>query len=231
MEEINLKDLFDYFISKWFIIILFCLIFALFGVVYSLFLQKPMYNSYATMVLATNNETVGNQGITASDITLNKNLISTYRGIMRSNKILGQVISNLNLNLTNEELKKMVSVTTEDETELIKISVNDANPKVAKEIANEIAKVFSNEIVNIYSIKNVSIIDYAESALNPYNVNIPKQIVISILIGLVLAIAIIFTMFYFDTTIKSTDEIESKIGLPTLGTVPMRNITNGGRKR
>ena len=31
-------------------------------------------------------------------------------------------------------------------------------------------------------------------------------------------------MFYFDTTIKSVEEIESKIGLPTLGVVPLKYV-------
>ena len=45
-----------------------------------------------------------------------------------------------------------------------------------------------------------------------------------LLVGLVLSMAVVFVMFYFDTTIKSTEEIETKIGLPTLGVVPIKYV-------
>lgn len=223
MEEINLKELFDYFVSKWFIIAIAGLIFVVAGASYTLFFKTPMYNSYTTMVLTTNNEKT-NQQITSSDITLNKNLVSNYRVIMKSHSILNQVINNLELNTTAEQLKKQISVTTEDDTEIIRISVNSENADSAKDIANEIARVFSNDVARYYSIKNVAIVDYAEKANLPYNISLLKTTVLALLVGIVLASAAIFIMFYFDTTIKSTEEIESKIGLPTLGIVPIKTI-------
>lgn len=223
MEEINLKELFDYFVSKWFIIAITGLVFVVAGASYTLFFKTPMYNSYTTMVLTTNNEKT-NQQITSSDITLNKNLVSNYRVIMKSHSILNQVINNLELNTTAEQLKKQVNVTTEDDTEIIRISVNNENADSAKDIANEIARVFSNDVARYYSIKNVAIVDYAEKANSPYNISLLKTTVLALLVGIVLASAAIFIMFYFDTTIKSTEEIESKIGLPTLGIVPIKHM-------
>ncbi len=223
MEEINLKELFDYFVSKWFMVALAAVACVVFGAVYTIFFKTPLYNSYTTMVLTTNNENTNiNQSITQSDITLNKNLISNYRVIMKSHSILNQVINNLNLNMTTEELKKMVNITTEDDTEIIRISVNGTDKEIAKDVANEIARVFSNDVARYYSIKNVAIVDYAEVSNNPYNISLLKTVVLAMLIGVVLSCAVIFVMFYFDTTIKSTDEIETKIGLPTLGVVPLK---------
>ena len=225
MEEINLKELFDYFVSKWFMVALAAVVCVVFGAVYTIFFKTPLYNSYTTMVLTTNNENTNiNQSITQSDITLNKNLISNYRVIMKSHSILNQVINNLDLNMTTDELKKMVNVTTEDDTEIIRISVDGADKEVAKDVANEIARVFSNDVARYYSIKNVAIVDYAEVSNNPYNISLLKTVVLAMLIGVVLSCAVIFVMFYFDTTIKSTDEIETKIGLPTLGVVPLKYV-------
>lgn len=225
MEEINLKELFDYFVSKWFIIAITGLVFVVVGASYTVFLKTPMYNSYTTMVLTTNNENSNtNQSITQSDITLNKNLISNYRVIMKSHSILNQVINNLELNTSAEQLKKQVNVTTEDDTEIIRISVNSENAENARDVANEIARVFSNDVARYYSIKNVAIVDYAEVASNPYNISLLKTTVLALLIGIVLACAAIFIMFYFDTTIKSVEEIEGKIGLPTLGVVPLKYV-------
>ena len=226
MEEVNLKEMFSYFLSKYLLIILFVVLGAGACIVYSLFIQKPMYNSYTTVVLARSSDSTSNSGTLQSDVTTNQKLVSTYREIIKSRRILNQVISNLDLNMSYETLHNMVSVTNEKDTELIKIAVNSQNSKDAKDIANEIAKV----IENIYEIKNLSIIDYADENTIPYNINVPKQMVISVLVSFVLACGIIFVMFYFDTTIKSSEEVEEKIGLPVLGVVPFKPTLKGGNK-
>ena len=38
--------------------------------------------------------------------------------------------------------------------------------------------------------------------------------------GLVLSCGLIFIVFYFDTSIKTSEEIENKLGLTVLGVVP-----------
>lgn len=234
MEEINLKELFEYFVSKLPIIVIAALLTTLVGIAYGLWVQKPMYNSYTTIVLTrTDNDstTTDGTGITQSDILLNQNLVSTYREIIKSKRILNQVINNLDLNISTDELEKNISVTSEKDTEVIKISVNNSNPTDAKDIANEIERVFSNEIISIYNIKNITIIDYAEEDTTPYNINVPKQIILAFLIGFILACAVIFVTFYFDTTIKSSEEIENKLGLPVLGVVPLKSISKNKRRR
>jgi len=221
MEEINLKDLFSYFVSKLFIVVITLAVAILVSAIYSECIKVPKYQSYTTIVLTRSGESGENSnGITQNDISLNQKLVSTYREIIKSRRVLGQVIKNLDLDMSVEQLSGMISVTNEEDTELIKISVSCGNKTDAKNIANEIAKVFSNEIVDIYNIKNVSIIDSAIKAKNPYNMNTTKDVVIASLIGIVLGFGMIFIMFYFDTTIKNAEEVQTKLGLPLLGVVP-----------
>ncbi len=46
-----------------------------------------------------------------------------------------------------------------------------------------------------------------------------KQSAIFLIAGLVLGCAIVFVIYYFDRTVKTTEQVELKIGLPILGTV------------
>lgn len=220
MEEINLKDLFTYFLSKIAIIIIIFIIAVSSSIVYSEFFKKPRYNSYTTVVLATSNDEKKDSSITQTDININQKLVSTYRQIIKSRRVLGQVIDNLELNMSVSELSQNISVTNETDTELIRITVSSLDKEQAALVANEIAKVFSEEIINIYNIKNVSIIDYAIVSNVPYNINVVKDAIIYGLVGIVAGLGIVFVMFYFDTTIKNPEEIQEKIGLPLLGVVP-----------
>lgn len=228
MEEINIKDMFNYFISKFSFIASITVVISVLGIIYTLFIQVPMYNSYTTLVLTRVNEDA--QEITANDITINSKLVSTYSKIIKSNRIISPVIKDLNLDMTEEELKEIVNVTNEENTELIKISVDTDDPSLSCDIVNKIAERFSEEIVDIYQIQNITIIDKAEVAEKPYNINVLKQIVIYLAVGIGLSLIIVFVMYYFDNKIKSIEEVEEKTNLPILGTVPNRASSSKKRK-
>ena len=210
-------NLFKYYLSKLFIVIV-CIIMGITASwYYTANMQVPMYKSETSLVLTRSNE---NMQITQTDIALNKNLVSTYREIIRSRRILSKVIENLDLDYTEKELKSKVGVASANDTELIVISVKDEDPKLAKLIANEIAKVFKEEITEIYSIENISIVDKAVKAKEPYNINLLKQYIIGFGLGFILGSGIIVMMFYFDDSIKSQEDIETKTNLSVLSSVP-----------
>lgn len=215
MEEINLKQLFDYFKERILLILIIILSVLVIGSVYSIILKKPMYMSDSTVVLASDNS-----DYSSNDVTLNKSLVATYSEIIKSRRVVDQVIENLSLDCTTDDLKSRITVSSISNTEIIKIMVEDSDNSLAADVTNEVVKVFSDEVKSIYKLQNVSVVDVAQEESTPYNVNIFKDLIIYILIGAVLAIAIVFLMYYFDTTIKSADEIEERFGLPIFGVVP-----------
>ena len=216
METIDIKELFDYFKSKIAVIILFVVLAGIIGALYGMFGQVPKYKSTTTILLRSDNS----QGaaLTYNDVSVNKNLVSTYSEIVKSKRVLNQVIDNLDLDYTYSNLSSMINVSAVSDTEIIKITVTDVDRKNAKKIANEAATVFVDEIPELYNISNVSVLDKAELASSPYNINIIKQFILSIMVGLVLGFGIIFLIYYFDRTVKTIEQVE-KLGLPIIGTV------------
>ena len=221
MEEIDLKEMFSFFIKKIGIIIIVTAGIIALGTVYSVFLKTPMYKSDTSIILGSTSDT--SQSITTSDVTLNQNLVDTYTQIIKSRKILTQVIDNLSLELSYEELKDKVSVAALNETEIIQVTVTDEKSENAKIIADEIASVFTKEIWTLYNVNNVSILDTASEAEEPYNINLIKEEIIYFLVGIVLSCGIVFVLFYFDRSIKSVEQIENKTKLPILGSIQMLN--------
>lgn len=236
MEEIDLTDLLKYFLRKWYLLFLILTITVGLGIFYYFGIKTPMYKSSTTLVLAMANNSSSQTGevlddsITQNDIILNQKLVGTYREIIKSKKVLKQVIYNLDLDLTSDELKDLITVNSIDNTEIIQIEVKSKSSLEAKNIANSIANIFSEEIVDIYNIKNVKIIDAAEEAMHEYNMNFTKEVTIYVLIGLVIGFGTIFIMYYFDTTIKSVEEVERKLEVPILGRVPISNLNRKKNK-
>lgn len=216
MEEINLKEVYSYFKSKILWILLAIVAIIIIGNVYTIITREPMYRSNTTIVLVGESK----DGYSQSDSQLNQNLIGTYSEIIKSRKVLSQVIENLKLKMSVEELSNNITTTSVEDTEIIQITVANAKAKDAKKITDEVAKVFSEEIQDIYNLENVTIIDKAELSKNPYNINYVKDNVIYIIVGFVLSFGIVFIMYYFDTSIKSSEVVEEKLGLTVIGVVP-----------
>ena len=107
MDELDLKDLFNMFWTKKFEIILIIAIAVVIGFIYSYVLVKPEYKSTTSILLAKSNTAQADDGtITSTEITLNQKLVSTYSDLIKTEKVLTQVINNLQINKTVEELQK-----------------------------------------------------------------------------------------------------------------------------
>ena len=237
MEELDLKELFNIFWNKKLQVILIIAIFVVIGIIYTIGFVEPVYESSTTLVLAKsenlNEATSSTESITQTDVTLNQKLVGTYSEIVKSKKVMRKVISNLGIDMDEETLKKNVTVSSVEDTEVIKIIVKDKNPTNAAKIANEIAKVFPTEVSSIYKINNVYILDEAEVAQGPSNINHIRDIVIFAFIGLVISFVYVLVGNMFDTTVKTVEDIEKSFKIPVLVSIPVYNFDSekGGKKR
>lgn len=221
MEELDIKELLYEFWKKKFLIVVIVVMGIASGMFYSQFLVKPMYKSTTTLVLSkpTSNES-SSTGITTNDITINQKLVSTYSEIMKSRSVASSVREKLSLSMSESDIEKSITVQSKKDTELLEISVSNADPKTASTIANTLAEVFTEKVKEVYKIENVSVIDKAIPDEMPYNVNLKKTIALFAIGALFIACAIIFATVYFNNTFKNPDEIEKTLGLPVLAVIP-----------
>lgn len=235
MEELDLKELISMFWSKKIQIILITAIFIIIGIIYTIGFVTPKYTSSTRLVLATSNSSTQSSGtITTTDLTLNSNLVSTYRELVKSTNVVRQVISNLGMVADEEQIKKQISVTSVTNTALIEIAVTDINPTNAAKIANELANVFIDEVTKIYKLDNVYVLDKAEVDENPSNINHIRDVAIFAFLGIVVSAAYVIIANMLDTTIKTVEDVEKGFKVSVLATVPMLDFTNakkGGKKK
>lgn len=227
MEEVDLKELFFMFWNKKLEIILITLMFVAVGIGYSYFFVKPEYTSTTSLVLAQSSSSgqTGDGAISATDLTMNSKLVSTYSELIKRKAILGQVCENLNIPESNiQELRGKIKVNSAKNTEIIEISVTNKDPNIAAAIANEIAKVFGEKIVEIYNISNVYLLDRAEANAVPSNINHMKDVVIFAFIGLVIAAVYVLIANMLDNTIKTEQDVEATTELLVLSSIPNYDV-------
>ena len=218
-ENIELKRMLDILNNKKGIIVLILILFIALGYLYSYCYVVPEYKSTSTLLLIPNDD----ETVTSSDLTLNSGLISTYGNIAKNSKVLKQVINNLNLNISEEQLLNKIEINIIKDTHIMEISVSDIEPQMATDIAKELANVFLNEIKQIYNLNNIGIVDEAQLPNIPYNINHIKDMFVFFGIGMVVSFAYVIIIYLFDNTIKKEEDIEEYIKVKSLGCVPINN--------
>jgi hypothetical protein len=68
---------------------------------------------------------------------------------------------------------------------------------------------------------SVQVVDYATRPLRPYTPNVPQNLLIALLAGLIGGIGLAFLLEYLDNTIKRIDEISDRFHVPILGVLPL----------
>ena len=223
MEELDLKELLQIFWEKRIQIILITAIFMTVGVIYTLGFVTPKYQSTTKLLLATNSSvgSSGSESITTTDITLNSKLVSTYSELVKSKKVIRNVISNLAIDEEEDSIRKNVSVSTVSDAEVIEIKVKNEDPVLAAKITNEIAKVFIENVKEYYGMENVHVVDEAEVEEEPCNINHTKDVIIFVFIGIVISSMYVLVINMLDTTIKASEDIEKIAGVTVLASIPI----------
>ncbi|WP_273714027.1 YveK family protein [Leuconostoc mesenteroides] len=131
--------------------------------------------------------------------------------------------------LSVDELKSMVTISSQQNSQVFSINVKSKDPKLAADVANEVADVFKDKIGGFMKINNVSIIDSAKANKKPVSPNTK----LFTLAGLVVLGGLTFLYMLIkelsDTTIKSPDEVSQLFGMTNLGVIghikPIKNFS------
>ena len=158
--------------KRFWIIALLAIISALISGVISFFMLNPVYEAKSTLIVNADKQ-AETQIVTGDQITVTQKLAVTYGEIIKSRIVLDDVIKNLKLNDEYEDLVKSVTVSPVQDTQIISISVQDTNPKKARDIANEIPKVFAKEAKRITKANDVQV--YRQIAILPKNAVKPNK--------------------------------------------------------
>lgn len=218
-ETFSLQELLKIMKKRLVLIIsIFVLAVSITGVI-SYFFWTPIYEA-STQILINQKELDQNQ-YSSQDIETNLQLINTYNVIIKSPVILSKVIDNLDLSTTPELLNKKITVSNEQNSQVINVSVEDPELQKAIDIANMTAEVFQEDIRTLMNVDNVNILSLAAKSKNGLPVKpIPLlNMAIAAGIGLILGIGITFLIEYLDTTVKTEQDIDDLLELPILGLI------------
>lgn len=215
-ETISLGELFSILKrSKWLIASL-TILAALIAFLVSSFVISPTYEASTQVLIAPKqSENTIDLGQVQSSI----NLVNTYRVIIQSPAILEQVQENVVG--APDNISNLITVNSEQNSQVINIAVQHTSPVIATDIANEISRVFSKEVPELMSVDNVKVLSDANVPVFPVKPNILLNTAIAAVLGMMIGVAIAFLKVVLDRRIKTEQDVETILELPVLGSIPV----------
>ena len=220
--EIDLVRLLSALWRHFWIILLSMVIFGAAGFGYANYLITPLYQSDVQMYVNNADISVGSTSIKFSqgDLLAAQGLVDTYIVILNTRPMLDDVIDELELPYSYEQLKGMIDAEAVNGTEVFQITVTDANRKEAKEIANKIAELLPEHISAVVDGSSVRVVQYAVLAGGPCSPNVVKYLCLGIALGFLLSAGIIVLRVLLDKRVHDPEDLAKRYDIPVIAVIP-----------
>jgi capsular exopolysaccharide synthesis family protein len=184
----------------------------------------PIYNASTTLLVTAG----GDLGSDWDTVIAREHLATTYKELLTSLPVLEQTATDLGLDpgQTREWLKtNKVAVTQIPDTSIIKLTVEDSDPRLAMEIANGIVVSFTQAVRDLKGSRSRDLF-VAEPAIQPVEPIAPRKLLNTLaaaVVGFTLAIGTAFLIELQGDTLETAKDIHQSLSLPTLATIPPLN--------
>lgn len=228
---LDLMDIFHYLLKKSWIIAIVTAVCLMGSFLFSRFLIEPEYTA-GTRVYVLNQS--NDSGVVVSDFQVSSQLLNDYRVLITGQNVTQEVVQDLGLNMSPNQLRSKISVNAPGNTRVLEINVTDEDPQRAADIANCVQKIASRQITEIMGLDSVKLVYSATVPTSPSSPDVSKNTVTGAMLGLVLSIVCCICYYLFDDTIRTEDDVMKYLELSTLGSIPdssQLSRDNRGKKK
>ncbi|MBC1558516.1 capsular biosynthesis protein [Listeria booriae] len=182
-------------------------------------LITPMYAD-STQILVSQTSENENAISQNAEVQANLQLVNTYRVLLTSPRILNEVEKNIDEAYTADELADKITVSTEQDSQVMNITATDSDPEMAATIANETAQAFKKITPTVMKVDNINILSKAHAKENPVPVSPKPYLVMALglLAGTLFGIIFAFARNLLYNTFKEEKDIEA-LDVPLLGSI------------
>jgi len=223
-EGISLQELFRIVWNNIALILIVTMWVVVLGVVYTFSIVKPKYTANTSLIVQVSIEDGTSE---QSAIVIANNLIGTFKEFIISTTVVQSVKDEIPelANVSIASIKNSISISTTAQVLIFHISVVNESPELAQQIANtlvENAIEIANDETDPYEFlqNKLKIHDVALLPTSPSSPNKTLNIIISGLLGGILALGVVFMKEFFTNKYKNVDELERHLNLRVMAAVP-----------
>lgn len=215
--EIDLVELMMEIAAHWKTMLISTVILAVAAVVFRLCVLNPSYESTSLLYVLTKSTSI----TSLADIQTGANLTQDYLIVTKDRPVLEQVIKDLGLDMTYEDLEDMIEVSNPTNTRFIQITVKSKDPEEAKSIADDVADVAAAFIAEKMDQDPPNLVHYGYSDGESVSMTPLEYGVAGAAVGFILAGIFVVVAYLMDDSVITPEDIETKVGIRVLSTLPM----------
>jgi len=207
---------------KWLIIYITMACMIITGI-YSYFIVQPIYEANVSIIIGKEEARYFLEDrYTNSDVSLYLQVAKTYEEIAESRMVWDRVEESLK----DEGFKEIrnIKAASKSGTQIITITASHPSSKNVATYANAFAEQFIQVASEMLPAGELRILDKAEQPKTHASPNRMLNMGISVVLGLIFSIAIIFLSEYFNPIIESEQDAMDCFNLPVLGVLPRVKI-------
>lgn len=225
--EIDLVELMYRMLEKIKWIIALALVGMIGAGLYTKFCVTPMYEATAKIIVQESKNNV----VDLSSLNLSDKLAADYVQVFYNWHVHERVITSLGLPYSYRTLQRMIEVDILENTRIIAITVTSADPQEAYKIAMAYVQVAPAFIEAKMETSRPNIFEEARVPTKPSSPNMTLNVFLGTFLGAAIAIAIIFVQFVSDDRVRNAEMLQKRLGLATLGMVPVQENAEHDAKR
>ena len=217
-NEIDLLELLMEFWRHIIAILVSVLVFGLGAGLFSKYCITPQYSSSSMLYVLSKETTL----TSLADLQIGSQLTNDYKVIVSSRPVLQTVIDQLNLDISYTEFKDRLSITNPNNTRILMLTIEDADPVLAKDIVDSVARVSSEYIAETMEMIPPKLIEEGTVAVNKSSPSVSNNALMAALIGGVLMCGIITVRYLLNDAVTTEEDVEKYLGITVLASIPER---------
>ena len=218
---IDLLEIWGIFWSRKLLIFICIIVAAALAFVKVAFLTEDVYSANGTLYVSNRSQVTAEEDdmVYGSDINTSRLMSTTYMEILTMRSFLSDVSEDIGGKYSWQQIRRMMSISTRNDTELLTISVNCNSPEDAYEIANCILDQAPYKLGTVFDGGEVKVVEHAVVPAWPNGKNMPRTLMLAMLAGLAIGCAIAFLLDYFDNKVHRSDDVAKRYNIPILGEI------------
>lgn len=222
---LTLQELLRALRTRW-LTVLACVLVALVAAVLATLLTTPLYQASTRLFLSS----TGGQSISDSyqGNRLSQDRVASYAEIIRGETLALRTIDRLNLDMSADALRARIQATSKADTVLISVTVTDASPVRARDLANALSDEFVAMVRELETpspgVRPDARVVVEQRASVPKSPISPKKlsnIALGLAAGLTLGVGLALLREVLDSTVKDRETLEQITGVGMVGSVPL----------
>jgi capsular polysaccharide biosynthesis protein len=188
--------------------------------VLSFYVIKPTYETEVSVVIGRDNKGKMDSSLNDNDVYMFQQLMKTYAEIARSNTVAENSASKVGGKVTSDYISKHITVTPQQNTQILDIKVNSDDAKEAYNIISAVSNSFISTALKFTPEANMQLLDKPKMPTVPVKPNKILNIIIAFFVGLMASLILTYVLEYMDDAIKTEQDVESYLALPVIGSIP-----------